>query len=101
MNVATPQPEDSSEPIFDSAEECEALFKEGTSRLEAASDGMVRNLQELEQRFAAWTGYSGVFAERIICLDYRLRHHPDLQDLVLRLLDILRTNLLQCETIWC
>lgn len=51
---------------------------------------------EFQQRFAIWTAYLGVFARKSQCLDTRLRNIPDLQDLVARLLDILRHSLLHC-----
>jgi hypothetical protein len=96
-NTAEALYEDDAERIFPLAEECEALFSRETSRLEAANASNLRHFEEQQQRFTAWTGYLGVFAERTVCLDYRLRYHSDLQDLVLRLLDILRANLLQRE----
>ncbi|KAH8779029.1 hypothetical protein BGZ57DRAFT_761073, partial [Hyaloscypha finlandica] len=78
-------PEEDDEPIFSLAEDCEALFQQEISRLESEESKELRLLEERQQRFTAWTAYMGVFAKRSLCLDRKLRHHPDLQDLVLRL----------------
>ncbi|KAE8440464.1 hypothetical protein EG329_007584 [Mollisiaceae sp. DMI_Dod_QoI] len=86
-------PKEDDEPIFSLAEDCETLFQQETSRLQSEESKQLRTFEEHQQRFTAWTAYMGVFAKRSLCLDRKLRHHPDLQDLVLRLLDILKTNL--------
>jgi len=86
-------PGEDDEPIFSLAEDCEALFQQEISRLEFEESKELRLLEEHQQRFTAWTAYMGVFAKQSLCLDRKLQHHPDLQDLVLRLLDILKTNL--------
>jgi hypothetical protein len=52
---------------------------------------------EYQQRFALWTSHLGVFARESQSLDTRLRKVPDIQDLVARLLDILRRGLGQCK----
>jgi hypothetical protein len=52
---------------------------------------------EFQQRFSIWAAHLGVFAQKSQCLDTRLRNLPDLQDLVARLLDILRRSLQQCK----
>ncbi|EEH38529.2 hypothetical protein PAAG_08256 [Paracoccidioides lutzii Pb01] len=82
------------EPIFDLTAECEKLF---ASQISALNDRNEANgakcLGELNHRFAAWAGFLGVFAESSVCLDRRLRHHAEIQDQVLRLLDIMRRNL--------
>ncbi|KAM0465683.1 hypothetical protein ACHAPV_001740 [Trichoderma viride] len=55
--------------------------------------GTIEICADFQQRFAIWTAYLGVFAQKSQCLDTRLRNLPDLQDLVARLLDILRRGL--------
>ncbi|PTB45639.1 hypothetical protein M441DRAFT_54680 [Trichoderma asperellum CBS 433.97] len=57
---------------------------------------MVELCSEYQQRFAIWTAHLEVFARKSQCLDTRLRNLPDLQDLVARLLDILRRSLHHC-----
>lgn len=86
---------DGDDTIYNLAGECEALFQKEHLELESCGAETLRLFDEYQQRFTAWTAYLGVFAERSICLDRKLRHHPDLRDLVVRLLDILKTNLMQ------
>ncbi|KAJ5813584.1 uncharacterized protein N7503_000334 [Penicillium pulvis] len=82
------------EPIFGLAEECETLFAEQISRLNNDDEpNGATILSELNQRFAAWAAFLGVFAESRICLDHRLRHHVEIQDQVLLLLDLMQRNL--------
>lgn len=88
-------PTEGDEPIYDLAEECENLFQQELSRLELSEEVAFRHFEECQQRFLAWTAYLGVFAERKLCLDRKLRHHPDLQDHILRILDILKISLVQ------
>jgi hypothetical protein len=86
------------EPIYSLAEECESLFHRGRSHAETLAAEHRQRFDERQQRFSAWASDLGVFAPRTLCLDHRLRNYPDLQDLVLRLLDILRENLMQCAS---
>ncbi|KAK0636131.1 hypothetical protein B0T17DRAFT_484762, partial [Bombardia bombarda] len=81
--------------IYNLAVECEDLFADHVSRLnreEQKSGAAI--VSELGQRFAIWASFLGVFADPKISLDRRLRHHADIQDQVLRLLDIMQQNLL-------
>ncbi|KAI9686749.1 MAG: hypothetical protein M1822_002808 [Bathelium mastoideum] len=48
---------------------------------------------EHEQRFFAWATGLGVFAEIPISLDAKLKNHPDVKELVVLLLDLIKTNL--------
>lgn len=48
---------------------------------------------ELQERFAIWAAYIGVFARKSQCLDRRLRKLPDLQVIAAQLLNILRQTL--------
>ncbi|CAN9227358.1 unnamed protein product [Alternaria alternata] len=86
-------PGDEDDTIYEMAESCENLLRSGRSALESYGSSISTLLEEYEQRFTAWADYLGVFAKRSISLDRRLQHHPDIQDLVVRLLDILKTNL--------
>jgi hypothetical protein len=82
------------EPIFELAVECERRYTEQIARLK--EDGRTNDaaiLSELYQRFAAWAAFLGVFAESKVCLDRRLRHHVEIQEQVLRLLDIMERNM--------
>lgn len=86
---------ETTEPIFELATECEALFSEHISRLENESDlNGAKVVREYQQRFSAWAAFLGVFAVPDMCLDRRLRNHAEIQDLVLRLLDIMKINLI-------
>ncbi|KAL7804648.1 hypothetical protein V8C44DRAFT_342887 [Trichoderma aethiopicum] len=84
--------------LYNLAYECEALFDplQDTLQKTESSDGLVQLCSEFQQRFAIWAAHLGVFARKSQCLDTRLRNIPDLQDLVARLLDILRRSLQQC-----
>ncbi|KAL7935628.1 hypothetical protein V8C35DRAFT_333533 [Trichoderma chlorosporum] len=85
---------ESSEPIYELASECEKLFSEHVSKLKNGADlNGSRVVGEYQQRFSAWAAFLGVFAVPEMCLDRRLQRHVDIQDLVLRLLDIMKRNL--------
>ncbi|KAL6881284.1 hypothetical protein J3F83DRAFT_47012 [Trichoderma novae-zelandiae] len=84
--------------LYNLAYECEALFGhlQDTLQRTKSSDAMAQVCGEFQQRFAIWAAHLGVFARKSQCLDTRLRNLPDLQDLVARLLDILRRSLQDC-----
>lgn len=84
--------------LYDLAYECESQFEELLQALEKINpdSSIVELCSDYQQRFAIWTAYLGVFARKSQCLDTRLRNFPDLQDLVARLLDILRRSLQHC-----
>ncbi|KAJ5279986.1 hypothetical protein N7478_005358 [Penicillium angulare] len=85
------------EPIFELATECEALYATQISRLSNDDDpNAAKLLSDVYQRFSAWAAFLGVFAEANVCLDRRLRRHVEIQDQVLRLLDIMQKNLSYC-----
>lgn len=85
---------ETTEPIFKLATKCERLFSEHISRLKNGSDlNGAKVVGEYQQKFSAWAAFLGVFAVPDMCLDRRLRNHTEVQDLVLRLLDIMRRNL--------
>ncbi|MCJ1461419.1 hypothetical protein MMC07_000016 [Pseudocyphellaria aurata] len=82
------------EPIFELAIECERLFAEQIARLKGDSKtNEATILSELNERFAAWAAFLGVFAESKVCLDRRLRHHVEIQEQVLHLMAIMIRNL--------
>ena len=84
------------EPIFELATECESRFVEQIARLRDGDLNGAKLVEEYQQRFATWAAFLGVFAEQNVCLDRRLRHHVEIQDLVLRLLDIIERTLAHC-----
>lgn len=88
------------EVLYTLASECESLFVDLHKALgKSDSATSVHELcTEFQQRFAAWTAHLGVFARKSQCLDTRLRNFPDLQDLTVRLLDILRRCLYQWKS---
>jgi hypothetical protein len=88
------------EPILRSAGDCDDVIQSCLGFVGRGGDGHIKALlEDYERRFAAWWEYLGVFAESKANLDRRLRHHPYVRDLVLRLLIILRRNLRFCEFI--
>lgn len=86
--------------IYRLASGCEELFDKLQAALAAANpeSGAVELCVEFQQRFAIWAAHLGVFARKSQSLDTRLRGYPDLQDLVVRLLNVLRHGLQRCET---
>lgn len=52
---------------------------------------------EYYHRFDAWALFLCVFDADNACLDYRLRNVPAIQDMIIRLLEILRRNVFQCK----
>ena len=87
---------DETRPIFLLASDCDDLFQE-ICRKEEVFPSLKRHLDEYSDRFDSWASYLGVFAGQAASLDYRLRRHPDFQDMIARLLDILRRNLFICR----
>ncbi|KAK6495590.1 hypothetical protein TWF481_002638 [Arthrobotrys musiformis] len=79
------------ENIYERAQHCKELFaKYAPKRPPSDTD---RIFQDYEQRFLAWSAYMGVFADKSICLDRRLRDRPDVSDIVIMLLDVLIKSL--------
>ncbi|KAK5993734.1 hypothetical protein PT974_07171 [Cladobotryum mycophilum] len=91
--MAAPEDEDY---IYQSAFECERLFDTAVSKASHHAK-MSSFLEEYQQRFAQWTAYLGVFAHRTQSLDCRLQKLPDLKDLFMRYLDMLRRTLSSCN----
>lgn len=90
---------DSEDLLYRLACECEGLFDHLQEILpKTMLEVTIINLfADFQQRFSIWGAHLGVFARKSQCLDTRLRNLPDLQDLVARLLDILRRSLQQCK----
>ncbi|KAL4902906.1 hypothetical protein BDW74DRAFT_180205 [Aspergillus multicolor] len=85
---------DQEEPIFDLATKCEGLYASRISTLNNSDDqNAAKIVSDLYQRFGAWAAFLGVFAESNVCLDRRLQRRVEIQDQVLRLLDIMLSNL--------
>ncbi|KAK4081664.1 uncharacterized protein Triagg1_2405 [Trichoderma aggressivum f. europaeum] len=84
--------------LYNLAYECEGLFYQLQEAFQKTQSEVAtaQLCAEFQQRFAVWAAHLGVFARKSQCLDTRLQNHPDLQDLVARLLDVLRRSLQQC-----
>lgn len=82
------------EPIYDVAIECETLFENQIARFNQAGD---RNgaalLTDLSQQFSVWANSMKVFVDGDLCLDRKLQGHAEIQDQVLRGLDLIQKNL--------
>lgn len=89
--------DDDSGVLYDLACGCEALFDTQLANLKAQASSLADLVAEYQQRFAIWAAHLGVFARKSQSLDTRLRNHADIQDLVARLLVILRRSLHQRE----
>jgi len=83
-------------PIHLLAGDCGDLFQEIREN-NKVSPSLKRYLDEYSDRFDSWASFLGIFAGETASLDYRLRRHQDFQDMVTRLLDILRRNLFACR----
>lgn len=83
------------EPIFSLAWECDDLIQKCLTNADCDGLAIKSLVEDYERRFNAWWEYLGVFARRKANLDRRLRRHPEIRDIVVRLLVILRRNLTQ------
>ena len=85
-------------PISLLARDCRELFMKWEKRLEEESRFTELDfVADYYDRFEAWAAFLGVFSGPLASLDHRLRRHPSIQDMVMRLLDILRHNLFDGE----
>ena len=89
--------DDNDDVLYDLASGCEALFDTQLAHLTAQKSTLADLVTEYQQRFAIWAAHLGVFARKSQSLDTRLRNHANIQDLVARLLNILRRSLQQRE----
>jgi hypothetical protein len=75
--------------IYTTALECKKLFAkvmdEKTAYAEQAFDH--------QRRFMSWASYLGVFASMSASLDNRLRDAPEVKEMVILLLNVLKRNL--------
>ena len=94
-SVAAAKDNGGDDTIYELACECEGLFSQTYKQLKVRASDVVNLFNEYQHRFVAWAAYLGVFAEKNICLDRRLRRHPEVQDLIVRLLDVVSLNLQQ------
>lgn len=83
--------------IYRLACECEGRFDQIKDIVDKQEPGTAvgQLCTEFQERFAVWTAHLGVFSRKSQCLDRQLRDLPDLQDLAVRLLDVLRRSLQQ------
>jgi hypothetical protein len=86
------------QPIRLMAKDCNELFAECLARSSAIhrqplSLQLLRTIKEYYHRFDGWCTFLGVFAVENAALDYRLRRHVSLQDMLIRMIDMLRQNL--------
>ncbi|EPS39001.1 hypothetical protein H072_7246 [Dactylellina haptotyla CBS 200.50] len=98
QNDTEKQSEDPDDPIYRIARDCSEMFKKCLeTRSEVPrhfpSSEIARFIQEYQSRFDAWVSFLRVFDGGQACLDRRLQKHPALQDMFIRLLDILRRNI--------
>ncbi|KAL3439908.1 hypothetical protein BJX65DRAFT_315300 [Aspergillus insuetus] len=94
MDELAAQQKQQTEPIFELAVKCEVLYtNQITTLTDIGDENAAKVLSDMYQRFSAWATFLGVFAEPHVCLDRRLRRHPEIQDQVLLLLDIMQGNL--------
>ncbi|KAF3929712.1 hypothetical protein AA313_de0207455 [Arthrobotrys entomopaga] len=91
--MATTTSDGADERIYDLAEKCEHSFEELLLAYSRVSDKEYRIVLEHQQWFDRWAGFLGVFAIQQTSLDSRLRNVPDIRDLVVQLLGILKRNL--------
>ncbi len=86
--------------LYDLAIECETLFNTHVAHLRthsAQKSAMTDLVEEFQTTFRIWANTQEVFARKSRSLDTSLLNHPDILDLVARLLDILRCSLQHCE----
>ncbi|KAI3320651.1 hypothetical protein HD806DRAFT_505789 [Xylariaceae sp. AK1471] len=78
--------------IYSQAQECKSLF---ISYLDAsrAPRAYHKQLRESERRFLTWASFLGVFANEGASLDSRLQYTPEIKELVVSMLQVLRRNL--------
>jgi hypothetical protein len=76
----------SSSPIRDTAFQCAILFDAAVQRVHGETQEQAKVQAD---RFSLWASNIGVFAARKWSLDFRLRHAPDVSDLICKLLRVL------------
>jgi hypothetical protein len=82
------------EPIFNLAWDCDELMDKCFHHTQDESN-LRTSLEQYKRSFDAWSKYLGVFAARDTNLDRRLIRKDGVRDIVIRLLLILKQNLVQ------
>lgn len=75
--------------IYTTAKDCKDLPAQCLSKKTAESE----QLLDHQRRFMSWASYLGIFAPVSASLDTRLREAPEVKELVILLLNVLRRNL--------
>lgn len=83
-------------PIQRLARDCDILFQEACRNDSIHSEGISSPVDGYHEAFTSWTSFLYVFAAANSCLDYRLRKHRSVTDIIIRLLEILRQNVYIC-----
>ncbi|EWZ85597.1 serine/threonine protein kinase [Fusarium oxysporum f. sp. lycopersici MN25] len=78
-----------SDNIYESAVICRRLFEDYLYQRRIYNDAMAM----LQRRFLTWAGFLGVFAPVHVSLDSRLSRAPEMKDLVISMLEILRRSI--------
>lgn len=79
--------------IYSKAQECKDLF---ATHLEKPSS-YDEQVSMCQRRFLEWAGFLGVFAMDSVSLDRRLEFHPEVKNLVMSMLQVLKRNLERCK----
>ena len=93
--ASDPQPRDvhkatdPAQDIYTIAVECKSLFAAYLRETRSHGD----QVRKLEHRFLIWASFLGVYANEKSCLDRRLRRAPEIKELVLLMLRVLKRNL--------
>ncbi|RKK31545.1 hypothetical protein BFJ66_g15795 [Fusarium oxysporum f. sp. cepae] len=69
--------------------ECQSLFGEDVINNISIST----HLRRAEHRFLLWASFLGVYANGQQCLDIRLQNSPEMRNLILLMLQVLKRNL--------
>lgn len=86
-------------PIQLLARDCDKFFQESLTNPHHAladPDEVALLTREYYEGFIAWTAFLSVFEGNESCLDNRLQKQQALQDIIIRLLEILRRNTYFC-----
>ncbi|OCK87155.1 uncharacterized protein K441DRAFT_595416, partial [Cenococcum geophilum 1.58] len=75
--------------INSQARQCQKLFVEYLKESRAYR----KQVSDSQHRFLTWASFLGAFASVNVSLDARLRHAPDIKELMLAMLRVLRRNL--------
>jgi len=79
----------SAQDIYSQARQCQKLFVEYLNRPRAYR----KRVSDSQHRFLTWASFLGVFANVSASLDARLRRAPEIKELVLAMLRVLKRNL--------